>query len=159
MSQRNDKQFFELYQAERFEDQLGYYRRTREEFNRAKTEAVIGSISLIFLAGAAGIAASSAGIPWLKLLFLLLAAIFPIFSTALAAYSALYSFEQQAKLYQDTINNLLRARALAPVPEQNLAEIEFARQLNDYVQEVEKTFQKEQGQWGQLAEHMKPSET
>src|SRR5260370_41360486 len=115
MSQRNDKQFFELYQAERFEDQLGYYRRTREEFNRAKTEAVIGSITLIFLAGAAGIAASSAGIPWLKLLFLLLAAIFPILSTSLAAYSPLYSFEQQAKLYQDTLNQLLRARALGSV--------------------------------------------
>jgi len=159
MSQRDDKQFFELYQAERFEDQLGYYKRTREEFERAKTEAVIGSILLIFLAGAAGIAASSVGLHWLKVLFLLFAAIFPIFSTALAAYSALYGFEQQAKLYQDTINNLLRARALAPIPGQNLTEAEFTRLLNDYVQEVEKTFQKEQGQWGQLAEHMRPAET
>ena len=159
MSQRNDQQFFELYQSERFEDQLGYYKRTREEFTKAQTEAVIGSIIMIFLAGAAGIAASSVSIHWLKLLFLLLAAIFPIFSTALAAYSALYGFEQQSKLYQDTINNLLHARALAPVPQQNLPEDEFTRQLNVYVQEVEKTFQREQGQWGQLAERMKPSET
>src|SRR5258708_16192241 len=159
MSQRNDKQFFELYQAERFEDQLGYYRSTREEFTRAKTEAIIGSITMIFLAGAAGIAASSVGIPWLKLLFLLLAAIFPLFSTALAAYSALYGFEQQAKLFQDTINNLLRARALAPVPEYNLSEAQFAHQLNDCVQEAAQTFHKAQRQWGQLADHMKPPET
>jgi hypothetical protein len=159
MNQRDDKQFFELYKAERFEDQLGYYGRTQEEFNRAKTEAVLGSIILIFLAGAAGIAASLVSLHWLKVLFLVLAAIFPIFSAALAAYSALYGFEQQSKLYQDTINNLLRVRALAPVPEQNLPEDEFTRQLNDYVQEVEKTFQREQGQWGQLAEHMKPPET
>jgi LAS superfamily LD-carboxypeptidase LdcB len=67
----------------------------------------------------------------------MLAAIFPIFFTALAAYSALYSFEQQSKLYQDTINNLLRARALAPISEHHLGEIEFTRQLNDYVREVE----------------------
>jgi hypothetical protein len=159
MSQRDDMQFLELYRVERFEDQLEYYTITRKEFEQAKTEAVIGSILLIFLAGAAGIAASSVQIHWLKLLFLLSAAIFPLFSTALAAYSALYGFEQQAKLYQDTINNLLRARALAPVPEYNLTEAEFAHQLNDYIQEVEKTFQKEQGQWGQLAEHMKPPET
>jgi len=159
MTQRDDKQFLELYQVERFEDQLEYYKRTREEFDRAKTEAIIGSITLIFLAGVAGIAASSVAIHWLKLFFLLLAAICPIFSSALAAYSTLYGFEHQAKLYQDTINNLLRARTLAPVPEQNLTGTEFARLLNDYVLEVEKTFQKEQGQWGQLAEHMKPPET
>lgn len=159
MSQRDDRQFFELFQAERFEDQLRYYTRTRKEFDRAKTEAVIGSITLLFLAGAAGVAASLTTLPWLKLLFLLVAAISPIFSTALAAYSTLYGFEHQAKLYQDTVNNLLHARALAPIVELNLTETEFTRQLDEYVQEVEKTFQKEQGQWGQLAEHMKPPET
>ena|SRR5947209_850835 len=159
MSQRNDQQFFELYQSERFEDQLGFYKRTRKEFTKAQTEAIIGSIIMIFLAGIAGLVASSVSIAWLKLLFLLLAAIFPIFSTALAAYSALYSFEHQAKLYQDTITNLLRASALAPVSEDNLTESEFAHKLNDYVREVEKTFLKEQGQWGQLAEHMRPPET
>lgn len=159
MNQRNDKQFFELYQAERFEDQQEYYKRTQEEFAKAKTEAMIGSIIIMFLAGIAGIVASSVGIHWLRLLFLVLAAIFPIVSTALAAYSALYSFEHQAKLYQDTINNLDRAGALAPAPEDNLTESEFARKLNVYVWEVEKIFEKEQGQWGQLAEHMRPSET
>ena len=90
---------------------------------------------------------------------MLLAAILPIFSTALAAYITLYGFEQQAKLYQDTTNNLLRARALAPIPEQNLPDAEFTHRLNDYVQEVEKIFQQEQGQWGQLAEQMRPSDT
>lgn len=159
MSQRDDKQFFELYQAERFEDQLGWYKRTQKDFDRAKTEAVIGSITLLFLAGAAGLVASLTTLPWLKLLFLLVAAISPIFSTALAAYNTLYGFEHQAKLYQDTVNNLLHAHALSPIVEPNLTETEFARQLDEYVQEVEKTFQKEQGQWGQLAEHMKPPET
>ena len=159
LSQRNDQQFFELYQEERYKDQLRFYDKAQKEFTAAQTEAVIGSIILIFLSGIAGIVASSVSIHWLKLLFLLLAAIFPIFSTALAAYGALYSFGHQAKLYQDTITNLLRASALAPVPEDNLTESEFAHKLNDYVREVEKTFLKEQGQWGQLAEHMRPAET
>lgn len=155
ISQRNDKQFFELYQEHRFKDQLCFYKGAQKEFNCAKTEAVYGSITLIFLAGVAGIVASSVAIPWLKLLFLLLAAIFPIISTALAGYITLYGFEQQAKLYQDAIIKLHRA----PVPQDNLAESEFARQLNDYVLKVEEIFQKEQDQWGQLAEHMKPPET
>lgn len=158
MSQDDARGFFELYQAERFEDQFSYYTRTREEFERAKTEAIVGSILLIFLSGLAGIAASSVTTHWLKLVFLLLAAVLPICSTILAGYSALYGFEHQAKLFQDTINALLRARALAPRPDQALPEIEFTRLLNEYVKEVEKTFQKEQGQWGQLAEHLKPPE-
>ncbi len=159
MSQSNQKQFFELYQEARFEDQLEYYKSTQKVFDRAKTEAINGSITLIFLAGLAGIAASLINIHGYKLLFLMLAAILPIFSTALAAYNTLYSFEQQAKLYQDTINNLQHARALAPIPENNLSDAEFTHLLNDYVQEVEKIFQQEQGQWGQLAEKMKPSDT
>jgi hypothetical protein len=158
MNQYDARDFLELYQAERFEDQLAYYTRTREEFERAKTEAVVGSILLIFLAGLAGIAASSVTTPWLKLVFLLLAAVLPICSTTLAGYNALYGFEHQAKLFQDTINALIRARALAPRPDQGLPEAEFTRLLNEYVKEVEKTFQKEQGQWGQLAEHLKLSE-
>jgi ABC-type multidrug transport system fused ATPase/permease subunit len=159
MSLRHKKEFFELYRAERFEDQLDYYERTREEFISAKTEAAIGSITMIFLAGAVGIAASYATVPGWRLLFVVLAAIFPMVSTILAAYSALYAFEQQAKLFQDTINNLRRAHTLAPDLVQNLTEQEFAQQLEDYVREIEKTVQKEQGQWGQLAEHMKPPET
>lgn len=159
MSQRDDRQFLELYQTERFKDQLAYYTGRRKEYDRATTEAVIGSIALLFLAGASGLAASLTTLHWVKVLFLLFAAIFPIFSTALAAYSTLYGFEHQAKLFQDTINNLLEARALAPLMELNLSETEFARQLDDFVQKVEETFEKEQGQWGQLAEHMKPPET
>lgn len=158
MSQRNDQQLFELYQAERFGDQLGFYERTQDEFTKAQTEAVIGSIILIFLSGVAGIVASSVDIHWLKLLFFLLVAIFPIFSTALAAYSTLYGFEHQAKLYQDTIKSLNQAHILEPKP-QNLTEDEFTQQLKKYVHEVEQIFLKEQSQWGQLAEKMRVSDS
>jgi hypothetical protein len=159
LSQLKDRQFFELYQADRFEDQLAFYKRAQEEFTKAQREAVIGSIILIFLSGVAGAIAASVDIHWLKLLLFLFAAIFPIFSTALAAYSTLFGFEHQAKLYQDTIKSLNRAGVLAPSPEHNLTESEFAHQLSDYVHEVEKIFLTEQGQWGQLAEQFKAAET
>jgi hypothetical protein len=79
----------------------------------------------------------------------------------MAAYNALYSFEQQAKLFQDTINALFQARILAPDPAINpgLNEEEYACLLEKYVQEVEKVLLVEQGVWGQIAKNMKPSDS
>ena len=158
MNQRDDQQFLKLYQIYRYENQLGFYRSRRGEFTKAQTQAITISIGLIFLAALAG-AIASIDIPWLKLTCLLAAAICPLLSTALAAYNALYAFEQQAKLYQDTINNLLQARVFAPDVKQGLSDVEFAEQLNKYVPEVENIFLVEQGQWGQLAKKMTPPET
>ncbi len=158
MNQRDGQQFLKLYQIYRYENQLNFYGSRRREFTKAQTQAITISIGLIFLAALAG-ALASIDIPWLKLTCLLAAAICPLLATALAAYNALYAFEQQAKLYQDTINNLLPARAFAPDVKQGLSDAEFAEQLNKYVQEVENIFLVEQGQWGQLAKRMRPPET
>lgn len=158
MSQHDDQQFLELYRKHRYEDQLDFYKQRRREFTKAQTQAIFISIGLIFLVFIAG-AFESVEVRWLKLTCLLAAAICPVLSTAFAAYSALYAFEQQAKLYQDTVNNLQRARVLVPDIRQGLSEAEFAEQLNKYVDEVENIFLVEQGQWGQLAKKMKPPET
>jgi hypothetical protein len=157
MTQRNDKEFLELYQIHRYKDQLQFYKDRRGEFTKAQTQAISISIGLIFLAAIAGVFEST-DVSWLKIVCLLLAAICPVFATTLAAYSTLYGFEQQAKLYQDTINNLQRARVLEPDVQQGLSDADFAEQVNKYVHEVEHTFLVEQGQWGQLARKMKPSE-
>jgi SMODS and SLOG-associating 2TM effector domain 1 len=157
MNQRDDHQFLQLFQDYRFEHQLNFYRARRIEFTKAQTQAIIISIVLIFLAALAGVLASVSG-PGLKVAYLLVAAISPVLSTAIAGYSVLYAFEQQAKLYQDTINNLLLARSLAPEDKQGLSDTDFTVQLEKYVNEVEKIFLAEQGQWGQLAKSMKPSE-
>src|SRR5205085_11757192 len=119
-----------------------------------RIQAIFISIGLVFLAAIAG-ALESVDITWLKLTCLLLAAICPLLSTAFAAYNTLYAFEQQAKLYQDTINNLQRARVLIP----NATDPDFAAKVDNYVQQVENVFLTEQGQWGQLAKKMKPTET
>lgn len=158
MNQRDNRQFLEVYQNNRFHHQLSYYQKVYQEFNHAQKEAIIGNIILISLTGVAGIIASSLTMSWLKLIFLLLAAILPVCSSALAAYSALYGFDHQTKLYQDTMNNLLHARASLPKPNQNLSEAEFTEQINTYVQQVEQVLQVEQGQWGQLVKQTQPSE-
>jgi hypothetical protein len=157
MNQRDDRQFLKLFQDYRYEDQLNFYRARRIEFTKAQTQAIIISIVLIFLAAIAGVLASVSG-SWPKVAFLLVAAIFPVLSTAIAGYSVLYAFEQQAKLYQDTLNNLLLARSLAPDVKPGLSDADFTAQLDKYVIEVEKIYLAEQGQWGQLAKLMKPSD-
>ena len=97
--------------------------------------------------------------PWLRLVCLLAAAICPVLSTAFAAYNALYAFERQAKLYRDTVNNLLQAHALSPDLKQGLSEDDFIQELGKFVHEAENIFLVEQGQWGQLGRKMKPPET
>ncbi len=158
MSQRDDRQFLKLYQAYRYEDQFNWYKGRQVEFTQAQTQGIALSIGLIFLAGIAS-ALEVVDVPWLRLVCLLAAAICPVLSTAFAAYNALYAFEQQAKLYRDTINNLLQAHALSPDFRQGLGEVEFSQELDRFVREVETIFLVEQGQWGQLARKMKPPET
>lgn len=157
MSQRDDRQFQELYHRHRYEHQLSFYKKRQGEFTKAQTQAIVISIGLMFLVSLAG-AFESVDVSWLRLTCLLAAAICPVLSTAFAAYSALYAFEQQAKLYQDTIINLERARVLLPDVKQGQSEAAFGTQLDKFVDEVENTFLVEQGQWGQLAKKMKPTE-
>lgn len=154
MSQGNNEQFLELYQKHRYEHQLKFYEDRRAEFDTANTEAVTLSIVLIFLAAIAGGVASAVETPWLKLMCLLVAAISPIISTAIAGYSVLYGFEQQAKLYHDTLGNLRKKHPPKFDAKHGLSDIA----LTQYVHDIENTFQMEQGQWGQLAGKLKPAD-
>jgi hypothetical protein len=158
MNQLEGNQFLELYQKFRYEDQINYYRGRQREFSGAQTQAITISILLILLAAIAG-ALEAVDVSWVKITCQIIATIAPVLSTALAAYNALYAFEQQAKLYQDTLHNLSRARILIPPSKPGLSDQEYADQLRKFVHEVEETFRAEQGQWGQLARNMKPLET
>jgi hypothetical protein len=156
MNQRDDKQFLALYTAYRYKDQLKFYEDRHEEFKVANTQTFIISIVLLFITTITAGVASGTSNPSLKLTCLLIAAICPILSSALAAYSALYGFERQAKLYQDTINNLKKARVREPQLDLSDAS---AQQVDEYIQEIENVLLVEQGQWGQLARELKPPET
>ncbi len=151
------EQFLQLYQRYRYEEQFKFYTSRQKEFTRAENQAFAISIGLIFIAALAG---ALEGIPlsWFRLVCLLTAAICPMLSATLTGYTALYAFEQQAKLYQDALYNLQKVRMHLPATQQGLSEADFAQQLHVYVQEVEKILQVERGQWGQLARNMKPPE-
>jgi hypothetical protein len=148
MSERNE-QFLALYQRYRFEDQQGWYERRRAEFEAAYGQVITLTGLLMALAGTAG-ALAAADVGGLKTLWAVLAAVFPVLSTALSAYNGLYAFERQAKLYRDAANMMLRARADAPDLKPEITEAGYRRALSAYVNKVEGILRTEQGQWGQL---------
>ena len=160
MSQRDVRAFLPLYQKYRYQDQSTFYTNRRREFEKAHAQATWLSIVFMGLTMLAGGLGSVTGIPfWLKLVCLLSAAIFPVLSTVIAAYNSLYGFEQQAKLYSDTVDKLIDAEhALATDTLTGLDEHQFVSRVDKYVRDVEKSFRIEQGQWGQLAERFKPQE-
>ena len=160
MSQRNVHEFFALYQKYRFEDQSTFYKSRQKEFEQAHTQATWVSIVLLGLTVLVGGVGAATSIPaWLKLTCQLAAAIFPVLSTVIAAYSSLYGFEQQAKLYEDSVENLADAEDnLVPSSLATLDEGQFNSRVEKYVKDVEKVFHAERGQWGQLAKKLKPQE-
>jgi len=157
MSQPDDVQLLELYQKHRYEDQITFYRKRRKEFTKAETQATFISFGLIALTALGG-ALQAVDVVWLKYASLLAAAICPVLFTALAAYRTLYGFEEQAKLYQDTIHNLELSADIISDESEGLSEAEFVESLKKYIDDVEGVFLTEQGQWGQLAKDLKPPE-
>lgn len=150
VEQQATEQFLDLYQSRRHEDQLNFYTNRVKEFTNAQRQALWFSIGLVFATALAG-ALEGITTSWLRTTLLLIAAICPILSTALAGYSALHGFTQQAKLYRDARNNLMHIR----VPASPAGKLD-AEAVGAYVSQVEGVLQKEHGFWGQLAEGMTP---
>lgn len=147
MSERTSE-LLRFYEQHRIRDQLGFYTGRREQFDRATGQALAISAMLLGFAAAAGALAGAAvggREAWAAL-----AAILPAISTALAAYIALYAFEQQSKIYGDAARAVRAASRPVPdpsapqdgpSPEENIAEL---------VRRVEGALRQEQAQWGQL---------
>jgi hypothetical protein len=152
----HQREFLSLYQKYRYDNQLGFYKDRVAEFKKAQGQAKVGGLVLVVIATlGSGVASFSYGSP-LRPISLVIAAIFLILYTALTAYTALYGFELQAKLYGDTTFKLAQAHLISPDLQEGLSEQDFARELRDYVDKVENIYLVEQGQWGQLAERLKP---
>ncbi len=151
-----ERKFLELYQKYRFEHQLGFYRNRTREFKQAHRQVIIVGAILMIIAALASALSSYSFPPPLRLAYLIIAAISPVLYTVLTAYNSLYAFEQQAKLYQDTVYALLKVHTLSPELQSGLSEQAFAEQVHDYIDKVENIFLVEQGQWGQLAGRMRP---
>jgi conflict system pore-forming effector with SLATT domain len=136
-----------FYGEHRIEDQLRFYTDRRSRFDRAIDQA---TVLAAVLGGAATVVAVLAGTGagptrwW----WTVLATVLPAAVTAVTAYSTLYAFEQQSKIYGDAARAVRAARHHLPAPgaparspEQDAAE---------WVARVEAVFRQEQAQWGQL---------
>src|SRR5690242_4721550 len=110
------KQFLGIYSAFRHKDQLGFYRRRSEEFEKAHDQAIYIAAALMALTAVISFltAANWGKSKWTSVLGVLL----PALSAALTAYNSLYSFESQSKLYQDALNALSEAEATGYEAEQ-----------------------------------------
>jgi hypothetical protein len=140
-------QVLALYQVQRVDDQLRFYRSRCELFERATGQAAVVSAVLLGLTAAvSALAGASTGNPEL---WTALAAILPALATAVASYGALFGFDQQSKLYADAIRALVAAQRETP-DLAGLSDKERADAVAGYVEKVESVFRKEQGQWGQL---------
>jgi hypothetical protein len=155
VSQRS-RELLAFYRKQRITDQLGFYTSRQEQFERAAGQALAISATLLGFASAASALAGTA-LGWAKV-WSALAAILPAMSTALAAYLALYAFEQQSKIYGDaaralqvasrTTLDLTGDRDRRP-SEENVAE---------FVRRVEEALRQEQAQWGQLTSKIQVSD-
>jgi hypothetical protein len=142
-STERDRQFAQLYRDARVEDQRRYY-----EGKAAQNEAAHRQLLLVssVLFGLSSTVALVAGIDMEgKKAWAILAAVLPALTTAVTAYAGLFSFERVAKLYRDAARNL---RRVAPPGFDGGADAREA--VVAYVDAIERIFEQERGQWGQL---------
>lgn len=152
-----EEQFLKCYQKDRFTDQRVWYLKRIAEFQAARNQAIILTSILIGCAGIASVLAAANVLGWREW-WVLLAVFFPASATAFAAYDRLYAFEQQAKLYQDAARALLRVQKLQPRWREGVTQEDYREMINLYVLETEAVFHREQGQWGQLINQVRPAE-
>ena len=146
-----EHQLLSFYQRHRIDDQLAFYRSRRDQFERASGQALAVSAALLgFSSAVSALAGVATG--W-RALWTTLAAVLPAVSTALAAYTGVYAFEQQSKLYGDAIRAVHAASRPASDPARG-GGAPAAESVSDLVQRVEAALREEQAQWGQLTTHI-----
>ena len=151
MSERN-RDLLKFYAACRIEDQVDFYEKRSGQFDRATSQGLAVSAMLLGFSTAAGALAGMAGgwaTGWSAI-----ATILPAISTTLAAYLALYAFEQQSKIYGDALKALRTASRARPDPDSAPDGQTPEKNIAAYVERIEGIFSQEQGQWGQLTSHI-----
>lgn len=140
-----DGEFLDFYRECRIDDQLGFYSQRRKLFDDGAGQSMAVSAVLLGFATAAGALAGTRVGP--TSVWSVLATVLPAASTALAAYTTLYAFEQQSKIYGDAVRAArAAARSSAGADPAVPADIDVV----DLVKRVEAVFRQEQAQWGQL---------
>ena len=153
----HERQFVELYRKYRFDDQRGFYDRCRSEFEAARDESGRFISLFMILTGVVSALASVPNLGGLGWLWSVLAIVFPATASALTAFTNLYAFERQGKIYADAANSLIFARADAPELQQPMEAALSHEAISAHVLQVEQILLAEQAQWGQLIGEIKPS--
>jgi hypothetical protein len=143
-----------FYREHRIDDQLRFYRYRRTLFDRAAGQAMALAAILLGSATAAGaLGGTDVGPAWL---WPVLATVLPAAAAAVTAYSTLYTFEQQSKIYADAI------RAVRAAAHPHAATSGAARGAEEdaveWVQRSEAAFRQEHAQWGQLTSQIQSPE-
>ena len=146
MSERN-REFLRFYDEHRIKDQLRFYARRLEQFDRATGQGLFISATILgFASGAGALAGTTLG--WANG-WAAVAAVLSAVSTALAAYTALYAFDQQSKIYGDAVRAVRAAARSMPDPDA-APDGPSEQDVADLAKRVEEALRREQAQWGQL---------
>jgi hypothetical protein len=155
VSDRADE-LFRFYREHRIFDQIVFYTGRRAQFDRAAGQAMALSAILLGFATAAGaLAGTTVGLNWL---WSVLATFLPAAAAAVGAYSTLYAFEHQSKIYADAVR-AVRAAA-RPTAHTDTSTQSAGEDTAEVVKRVEAALRQEQAQWGQLTSQIQiPDET
>ena len=134
-----------IYLEQRLDNQIRFYRRRIAEFQYNSNAILVASAIIMGFSTMMSIFALSSSEPWA----MFITAILPALATALASFRAVYQWERQKSLYEDTILELRRARLVLPDTDHIRPE-DYANAFPLLLHRAEDVFQGEAGQWGQL---------
>jgi hypothetical protein len=148
-----DREFLAFYEKYRRAAQSTWYQHRYGTYERAHRQSVNLTSFVLFLSSVVSILSTykprlSVGNGYF-VAWSVLAAVLAATGTAVAAYRALYAFQENAGLYRDAENALVAMAADSPLECETCPDAP-ARTPGEYVTLVEQVFRREQGQWGQL---------
>ena len=148
MVSRN-QQFLEFFERERVEDQVAYYRRRAAWHRQWDERMIVLTGVLMFLAAvSSAIVAAHWDHEGPRTLWIVLATLAPVLSSAVAATRALYEHERNHIRFDNTYLDLKQLRA-ARKPSIHQANRRFQTALAEYVSQVEGLLSREHRQWTQ----------
>ena len=131
-----------FYVRHRIHDQVAYFERQAERYERALRRAV-SIAALLFVAATICGALASADAPGGRGMWAFGSAGFAALATALSAYEVAFGFERYSRRYAETLASLKLADASRPSPTD-------AKTLTDHVTLVETLLRSEGESWSQL---------
>lgn len=134
----------ELYSQQRVNYQDSFYRRRIAEFTFNSEKMLWASA---FLMGISSVI-STYSVLSNQAFFAFVTALLPAFATAISAFRALYQWQRQATVYEDSWLALQRARLA--IPDEDFLQVgDYARFFPELVLQTETVLRAEASQWGQ----------